>query len=181
VLHLLPLRDAMMPVPVMLSGVVVLGLTLVVVHRLCRRLLPASATTRWVAVTLTASCFPFVYWTLGGLEVGLAAFLVAWAALLALELRETWSRARAWRLALALGAAVLTRDDLLVPAVVILVFLAWQVPAQWRRRVVTAAGRDGGWWNGGLRGRRAPRLPARLLRRSAAQHLLPQARRHPAD
>ena len=118
-----------------IGAVLLLGATFVV-GRICRTVAPGRELARGVAMALTASFYPLVYWTLRGLEVGLAALLIATAVLLALRLTDGWDRRAGWGLAATLAATVLTRDDLLLPAVLILAFVAWRVPRQARRRVL---------------------------------------------
>jgi hypothetical protein len=76
------------------------------------------------AVVFCALFYPLVFWSLRGLEVGLMAFLVDAAILLAWRAEETSQARSRWLLAVVLSTMVLVRDDALVPATVILGFLA---------------------------------------------------------
>ena len=135
--HLLGLPPSKTSLAVMVIGALLLVLNVLVVHRIARLLAPGDGAVAAVAATLVALAYPLVYWTLRGMEVGLAALLVSVMVLLALEIatdpraprRTTW-------LAVTLVAALLTRDDLLVPCVVVLAWLAWTLPGERRARVL---------------------------------------------
>jgi hypothetical protein len=140
VIHLLGLPDRYTSLAVMVGGAVLLVLNLLVVRRLSALLVPGSPLAGVLAMTMTALFYPLVFWALRGMEVALAAFLTSLAALLVLELRDEWSVRRCWALAAMLGAAALTRDDLLVPCVVVLAWVAWQFPREIRRRTLLIVG-----------------------------------------
>ncbi len=76
------------------------------------------------AVVFCAVSYPLVFWSLRGLEVGLIAVLVDTAILLAWQAEDQPDTQARWPLALVLSAMVLVRDDAVVPATVILGFLA---------------------------------------------------------
>lgn len=76
------------------------------------------------AVLFCAVSYPLVFWSLRGVEVGLLAFLIDASILLAWRAHDVRHRRGRWLLALALAAMVLVRDDALVPASVVLAFLA---------------------------------------------------------
>ncbi len=135
--HRAGLPEHLVSLPVQLLGALLLITTSVLAMRIARRQSDAS----WIApATIAAICFcyPLVFWTLRGLEVGLVACLVTAAALLALRLVEAPSgRDRAW-LALLLAAAVTTRIDAVIFAAVVVAFLA--ASGRWARgAAVTAA------------------------------------------
>ena len=139
-LHLVGLPDRSVSVLVMVTSAGLLLATLLVVRRLCGLLAPGRPLVGALAMLMTALFYPLSFWALRGMEVGLAAFLTALAALLVLELRAEWSAARCWALAGVLGAAVLTRDDLFVPCAIVLAFVAWQFPPYSRRRTLLIVG-----------------------------------------
>ncbi|HEY0633261.1 MAG TPA: hypothetical protein VGC98_14490 [Thermoleophilaceae bacterium] len=139
-LHLVGLPDRSVSVLVMVTSAGLLLATLLVVRRLCALLAPGRPLVGALAMLMTALFYPLSFWALRGMEVGLAAFLTALAALLVLELRAEWSAARCWALAGVLGAAVLTRDDLFVPCAIVLAFVAWQFPPYSRRRTLLIVG-----------------------------------------
>ena len=127
--HLLGLPDSTVSLPVMVLGAVVLVLGALVVRRIVLVLAPEASAAALAAMTLVALAYPLVYWALRGMEVGLAALLVSAMVLFALERRTVL-------LAITIGAALLTRDDLLVPAVVVLAWLGWTLPPERRLRVL---------------------------------------------
>lgn len=103
---------------VMLSGGLILAATVMVVHAIVGRL-TTSPKIPGLAAWLTALAHPLAYWTLFGMEVGLLALLVSGAVLLALRLSENPRTPDLWLLAVLLGAALLTRDDALLPVLVV--------------------------------------------------------------
>ena len=79
-----------------------------------------------------------MFWTLRGLEVGLIAFLVAAACLLALRLAERPSGRDLFLLCAVLIVGALTRTDAAIFAVVVLTFLAVSSRRAWRDAFVGA-------------------------------------------
>jgi len=137
VLHLWGLPDRLVSLAVMVSGAVLLLLTLVAVRRLARDLAGDDRLVVGVASWATVACYPLVYWTLRGMEVGLLACLATTAAMLAVEARRT-GRPRLPALAVVLALGVLTREDFAVVAVVVIAATAaWSLE---RRRVAIMLG-----------------------------------------
>jgi arabinofuranosyltransferase len=137
-LHLWGLPDRLVPLAVMVSGAVLLLLTLVAVRRLARDLAGDDRLVVGVASWATVACYPLVYWTLRGMEVGLLACLATTAAMLAVEARRT-GRPRLPAIAVVLALGVLTREDFAVVAAVVVVVAtaAWSLE---RRRVAVTLG-----------------------------------------
>jgi hypothetical protein len=140
VVHFAGFSDRYTSLVVMVSGAALLIATLLVVRRLCALLVPDAPLVGVLAMAMTGLFYPLAFWALRGTEVAPAALLVALAALLGLELRAEWTARRAWALAAVMGAAVLTRDDLVVPCVVVLAWLWWQLEGAARRRTLLMAG-----------------------------------------
>jgi hypothetical protein len=121
--HAAGLADRLTSLPVVAFGAVLLLATSALAAEIARRLARHPVTPA-LAAAASAFCYPLVFWTLRGLEVGLLAGLVLAACLLALRLLERPSaRDRAW-LCLVLAAAVLTRTDAAIFAAVVLGCLA---------------------------------------------------------
>jgi arabinofuranosyltransferase len=137
VLHLtwVPARD--LGLLVGLSGLALLVANLVVVARLCRRLAPDRPTVERAALFLTATCYPLLFWTLRGMEVGLVALVLSSASVLALRVVDGDCAA-----ALPLGAVavvgVLTRTDVAVPLAAVMAFVMFTAPRDRRRLIVLA-------------------------------------------
>ena len=108
---------------VMLSGLAVLVANVVVVWKLAR-LVSTSIVTARVAVLTASLCYPLIFWTLRGMEVGLMALVVNLALLQALSAQSS-GRLRIshviWLILLPL-----VRPDGIVPAVIIAAFVAWR-------------------------------------------------------
>ncbi len=122
--HLLPLPTRLMSLPIMVIG---LACCLGIVEGV-RRLAREITTPGWadVAAGGIALFYPLLFWSLRGMEVGLVTLLLTWAVLHAARLRTSPDLARPWLAGVLLAAAVLTRLDLLLPAVVITAWCMWQ-------------------------------------------------------
>jgi hypothetical protein len=138
--HLLPLRDATTALVVMIGGALILLATIVVTGRIVGELAPGRPLLEATAMLLTGFCYPLVFWTLRGFEVGLAALLVALMVLLSLRLTRRFSAREALALGGAMAAVVLTRDELLVPCLLVGGFLAWSAAPATRRSLAIRAG-----------------------------------------
>ncbi len=108
--HLLPISDAYMSLVVEATGVLLLVGCGLVSASLVRLLLPRSRAAVAIAVTATLFFYPLVFWTLRGMETGLAALVVSLLVLQTLRLQREFSTRRLMRLAvLAAAAAARTR------------------------------------------------------------------------
>lgn len=153
-IHLLPLSPAKMALPIQSTGVVLIGATLFFVKRIgeliaaeqhrCKDLDDRRrgagscfALVPFVAVLLTACYFPLNNWSLRGMEVGVLAFgtsLAVWAAL-----ECATGRQYQWWLLPWLGLLTTVRLDAAVASSIIVLWLAWAVPAR-RWQVLLAGG-----------------------------------------
>jgi arabinofuranosyltransferase len=141
VVHLLPISERFTGLAVMISGAAILVATMLVVRSICRDVVPDRSYVAPAAMALVGLCYPLTFWTLRGMETGLCALLLALAALLALRLPREGGDRRLAALGAVLAAAVLTRDDMLVPAAVIVAFACWSGGRErWRRRLVVCGG-----------------------------------------
>lgn len=121
----IPLPDRLASLPIIVIGIaVILGL-IWGVWTLALTLRPGDTRAATIAAWLMALAFPVYFWTLRGMEVGVAALMLVGACILALRLDTQWTQRRAFALGFLLALAALTRDDLLVPGAVIGVFLVW--------------------------------------------------------
>lgn len=140
VLHLTPVSEANTSLLVMLSGVATLVGTLLLVRAITALLAPGARWPVFAAVALTAFYYPLAFWTLRGMEVGLVTLFVYASVLFALRLQRSVD----WRdlilLGGALAGAVLTRDDALLPSLVVLGYLVLTVEPTHRLRAVGVAG-----------------------------------------
>jgi arabinofuranosyltransferase len=150
--HLLPLPPTLICLPIQLTGAALICGTLYFVKRITEQLAVVdapplvvgdtvappstcfSALATFFAVLLTAFYFPLNEWTLRGMEVGLLAFgitLSVWAALTSAAKQRV-----AWWLFPFLGLLTTIRMDAVVPGVVIVLWLAWAIPALQQRTLV---------------------------------------------
>jgi hypothetical protein len=136
VLHLAPVGPSLVSLLVMLSGIALLLTVAVATRRLALVVSGGNEFASRVAVLLAVLCYPLVFWTLRGFEVGLLAALLTGAAVQGLALRESWSARRVALLAGALALATLARDDAVPWALVVAVGAAVFAPVG--RRTTTA-------------------------------------------
>jgi hypothetical protein len=141
VFHVLGLGEARVSLGVMLSGAAILAAQTALSALLARELVNREdAAAPSLAAWLTALCYPLVFWTLRGMEVGLMALLISGQAALALGLARAWRTRRLWALAGVMAATLLTRDDGLVACGVVTAFVVWVAPARERVRAAVLLG-----------------------------------------
>ena len=119
VVHLLPLGPSGTSLVMVLLGAAILATTVFIVHRLTARLVSRGP---WalVAALGTATFYPLVFWTLRGMEVGLAALVIAAACLLVLAVVEPGGpNRRLFALGAVMAVGVMTRHELVIPLGVI--------------------------------------------------------------
>ena len=87
-----------------------------------------------LAVTGTVFFYPLVFWTLRGMETGLAALVVSLLVLQTLRLQEAFSTRRLGRDRRAGLGGGTRRDDLLLPAAVIVLYAVAYASREHRRR-----------------------------------------------
>jgi arabinofuranosyltransferase len=140
-MHLLPLPESKMAFAVSLLGAAILVLNIRVIGRITVTL-SQSQGAALVAMLLAAICYPLVYWTLRGMEVGFLALIVSTAAYQSIRVGLEFSWRRILILILLAGAAILTRTDGIVPFVAIGLFLFFGAPREKRIQaaLVFAAG-----------------------------------------
>ena len=133
-LHLLPVSLSKISLLVMISGAFILLFNLGVVKALAEDI---SGQDPWVAgpvLVLTGLCYPLVFWTLRGMEVGLLTLLVDLGLLLALRLIWDPGPRLLAGLAGVLALAVVVRVDALIPGAVIAGYVWVRLRGPWRRR-----------------------------------------------
>jgi len=128
-LHLLPIPESKVALLVMLSGAALLFANLLVIRALVRRVAPGSRLAVFAALLLAALFYPLVYWTLRGMEVGLVSLVLSGMALQSLRIRDVPTAGRGLALAAVMAVGVLTRDEMIVPALIVTVSLLMSVPA----------------------------------------------------
>jgi arabinofuranosyltransferase len=83
--HLLPLNERFSALVVQIVGALILAVMILAVRALARVVQPVRSDAVFGAMVLAGFCYPLVYWTLMGMEVGLLALTVTVAAILALR------------------------------------------------------------------------------------------------
>jgi len=116
------------------TGLVLIVANLVVIRAVCRRLAPDRPAVEIVALLLTATCYPLLFWTLRGMEVGLVALVLSTATLSVLRAVDGRRGARTVT-AVAIAAGVLTRTDVAVPLVAIVAAAMLVAPRDRRMRI----------------------------------------------
>lgn len=117
--HLVGLDASKTSLLVEVTGVALLVANLLLVRAIALRLTGGSRPAGVVALWLVALYYPLAYWTLRGMEVGLAVTLVSAATLLALRLADGWTGRDVGLLCAVAALLVLTRTDLVVPVAVV--------------------------------------------------------------
>ncbi len=133
-IHLLPISASKTSLAIELTGVALLIGCGLLVARIARLLVPDSRLVVVLSVTGTLFFYPLVFWTLRGMEVGLATLLVLSLVLSALRLAQEYSPRRLAPIAGLACVAVLLRDDLLLPSMVVIAFALAFSPRGSRRR-----------------------------------------------
>lgn len=122
--QLLHLPDRFAALPIMCVGALILAGEVVVAGRLAQSLTVAGSVVPAIVRWGVALYYPLTYWTLRGMETGVAALVISGAALLAIRAKTSGTPKLALYAGGILAAGVLTRDDLAIEAVVISVFAA---------------------------------------------------------
>src|SRR4030095_6224363 len=135
-LHRLPLPDRLMSLAISMTGALLLALCVILTGRLIRRLAQDRVeTAAAIGMVAVAICYPLLYWTLRGMEVGLLAALILLGVNLAFGIAANETD-RLASLAAVLISLTLTRADGIVPALAIGAWLIWQAPPHRRRAVI---------------------------------------------
>lgn len=113
-LHLLPVPDAARPFLLCALGAATLAGATVAAAFAGHRVAPRVRSAPLLAATLVAICYPIVFWSLRGMEVGLFTLLLLVAAVLVLDERPPSTRRDAL-LAAVVVVGLCTRMDFLVP------------------------------------------------------------------
>lgn len=111
ILHLTGFPDAKMGFLVSLSGLIILVSNLFIVAQLTKKIIKDSKLAILTSVSLTTFCFPLIFWTLRGMEVGLLVLLANLTFLTLFIFDEKPANPPVIRLIILLSALVLTRMD----------------------------------------------------------------------
>lgn len=147
VAHKLGMAESKISLFIMLSGVAILLTTGLVTAKIARKVTSAP----WVPLAVLAAtlfCYPLVFWTLRGMEVGGLTVIVYTLLWLALENEDAFSIPRTFAMGVLTSMAILVRSDSVVPVGLILLygFLTYG-PKRWVFAAVAgtfAAGAAGG-------------------------------------
>jgi arabinofuranosyltransferase len=138
-LHVIGLEGSSAALAVMLAGVVLILATSLVAASLVARLVPSSRCAAPFAALAVSLTYPFVFWSLRGMEVGLLTFLTMASIVLAAGLADeaaTTSFRRVVLLAAVLAMGVATRLDFAIVVAVIVIWVAVVVGRPRRASVV---------------------------------------------
>jgi hypothetical protein len=144
VLHLVPVGPFKQSLLVMLSSAAVLLVVLWIARRLAHEVAPGDTTVAVAATVMTATFSPLVLWAMGGMEVGVLAWLLGAALLSAVRLvrrPEAWERRDTIVLTVLAVAAIATRVDAVVGLGAVAAAAVWCArPDQRRRTALTLGG-----------------------------------------
>ncbi len=121
--HLVPISESKVGLVVQLTGMLILIITVLVTSRLAGVISENSPFVVITSAFLTAFCYPLIFWTLRGMEVGLLTLLVISAVFIAIRALSTTQFSCIQYV--LLGIAVLSRLDMVMPFIVLLFFSAW--------------------------------------------------------
>jgi hypothetical protein len=122
-IHLLPIPQPYISLVVMLIGAAILLANILVVIQITTILKPTARYAPLIAATVTAFYFPFVFWTLRGLEVGALILTLNLALLLSLRLALGPKPATVFWLSLFLGISLLIRLDAFLQVGLLLAYI----------------------------------------------------------
>jgi hypothetical protein len=121
--HLVPISESKVGLVVQLTGILILIITILVTSRLAATISDNSPFVVITSAFLTAFCYPLIFWTLRGMEVGFLTFLVTSA--LFFTIRALSTSQFSYLQYVLLGIGILTRLDMTIPFLVILFFSAF--------------------------------------------------------
>jgi hypothetical protein len=119
--HAVGVPDSKSALVVMVVGAAVLVGNLFAIRAIVATIVPQRRGPALAAMAATALYYPLVFWTLRGMEVGLVALLMSLMVLFAL-------RGDLAKVAIVMAAGVLTRDDVLIPCLVVAAYLVLRSP-----------------------------------------------------
>lgn len=145
-IHWLPIRDAHTSLAIMILGAALMLANGAAAWNLAGALSRHAMFAKFAAAALTLFCYPLMFWTLRGMEVGLLALLVTVMAWQTLRLYHLMGQLAKARRALAIVAmcmvvALLTRPDAIVPVIVTGFFVVCVRPGsamRWRAALLIA-------------------------------------------
>lgn len=120
--HLIPIPESKIALLVQLTGLFMLIVTVLVTARLASIVADDNPFIVIASAFLTAFCYPLIFWTLRGMEVGFLTLLVTSA--LFVTMRALYASQFSCLQYFLLGIAVLTRLDMVIPFFAILFFSA---------------------------------------------------------
>jgi arabinofuranosyltransferase len=120
--HIIPIPQSKMALLIQLSGLLILIITVIVTSKTAAMISDNNSFLIIVSAFLTAFCYPLIFWTLRGMEVGLLTLLVISAVFIAIRASSTAQFS--YIQYVLLGIAVLTRLDMVIPFCTILLFSA---------------------------------------------------------
>jgi arabinofuranosyltransferase len=135
-IHKLHLDETLVSLPIMVTGALCVFALAWATKRIALRLggSEGAATVSYLGVLF---CYPLVFWSLRGMEVGAVSLALHGVILLALELEEDFGFGKLIGMGLVGAAAVLLRSDAAVTIGIVCVYAALMQP---KRRALTLVG-----------------------------------------
>ncbi|HEY8074489.1 MAG TPA: acyltransferase [Labilithrix sp.] len=130
VAHAIGMSESKISLFIMMSGVAIMIALGLVTSRIARIVTKAS----WAplaALAATLFCYPIVFWTLRGMEVGALALFVYTLLWLALENEEKFSLARTIAMGAVTAGAILIRSDSVIAVGLICAYAFFFGPKRW--------------------------------------------------
>jgi len=128
ILHasIIPISESKISLLVMITSVLLLFGNAILSFKLSKIIAPDSMIAPLIATTITLFYYPLVFWSLRGMEVGFATFLIYLSVLLAINPSKPVNARRALLLGLVMALAVVIRFDLVLQITILLVYSLYE-------------------------------------------------------
>ena len=136
--HLLPLPDRFMSLPVQIASAVLLACNLLLVRAIALRIAGGSRAVATGAATLTAFYLPLNHWGLMGMETALQVAIVGFAVWRLLDAMD--GRRFPFETLVVLGIGMLLRIDMTALFLAVAAFQWWVLPRHRRRTLLWGVG-----------------------------------------
>ncbi len=124
-IHLLPIPPSKISLFVMITSAVILLGNAWLSFKICKLIAPQMKRAPIIAATITAFYYPLVFWSLRGMEVGIATFLVYAAVLLVIKPSQPVDLKKSLLLGLIVLLALIIRFDMILQITLILGYLLY--------------------------------------------------------
>lgn len=125
-LHTVPIPESKISLLVMITSAFLLLGNVYLSFKISKIINPLSEKAPLIAAIITAFYYPLVFWSLRGMEVGIATFLVYLLVLLAITPSKPINTKRALLLGLIMLLAILVRFDVVLQVTLVLGYILYE-------------------------------------------------------